>query len=173
MPPAIDIRRLTVADLPAYKRLRDAALLAHPEAFSSDAGEAAAAPPEAYRGRLGLDRPEGGVFTLAAWHGDTLAGAVSCERDTRVKIRHVVHLTAMMVDGTLVGRGIGSALLAAALEACREADGVEQVTLNVTASNVAAVRLYERCGFVRYGSLERAMRLGDRYVTKDQMVRVL
>ena len=32
-----DIRPLAVADLPTYKALRDAMLIAHPEAFTSDA----------------------------------------------------------------------------------------------------------------------------------------
>ena len=173
MAAAIVIRRLERSELAAYKQLRETMLRGHPDAFSSDAGEAEALAPDAYLGRLGLDRPEGGVFTLAAWAGADLAGAVSCERDRRLKVRHIVHLTAMMVRPDHAGRGIGRALLVAALDACRDAEGVVQVTLSVTAHNATAVRLYERAGFVRYASLERALRIGDRYVTKDQMVRVL
>lgn len=172
-PPAIDIRRLGPAELAAYKQLRDTMLREHPDAFTSDASEAATLAPQAYFGRLGLDRPEGGVFTLAAWRGAELAGAVSCERDARLKVRHTVHLNAMMVRRAHAGRGIGRALLSAALDACRAAEGVAQVTLSVTAANATAVRLYESAGFVRYSSLADAIRVDGRPLAKDQMVRVL
>ncbi len=145
----------------------------HPDAFSSDAAEAAELGPEAYLGRLGLDRPAGGVFTIAAWQGAELVGAVSGEREARRKVRHIVHLTAMMVRAPHAGRGIGRALLLAAFDACRGAEGVERITLSVTSTNVAAVRLYESAGFVRYGSLPDAMRVGDRRLTKDLMVRAV
>lgn len=44
------------------------------------------------------------------------------------------------------GRGIGRALVLAALEGFREA-GLERVTLEVTAANTPAVRLYQTLGF--------------------------
>lgn len=40
---------------------------------------------------------------------------------------------------------------------------VEEVRLAVVASNTAAVRLYARLGFRRYGLEPRALRVGDRY----------
>ena len=61
----------------------------------------------------------------------------------------------------------------AAIAATRTARGVEMLTLSVTASNLAAVRLYERAGFTRYASLPNAIKVEGRYVTKDQMVLVL
>jgi hypothetical protein len=45
--------------------------------------------------------------------------------------------------------------------------------LTVTASNAGAVRVYERAGFVRYGSLPRAIKVGEHYHAKDQMVLTL
>ena len=54
------VRRLDIADLPAYKALRDATLAAHPEAFTSDAAEERRREPSDYLQRLGLDRHDGG-----------------------------------------------------------------------------------------------------------------
>jgi hypothetical protein len=54
------IRRLEAADLPAYKLL-----LAHPEAFTSDAASEKAREPAEYLHRLGLDRREGGISSSA------------------------------------------------------------------------------------------------------------
>ncbi|CAM5797126.1 N-acetyltransferase family protein [Rhizobacter fulvus] len=169
----ITIRPLLVDELGAYKALRDTILAEHPSAFTSDAAESVGRAADSYRDRLGLDRPRGGHFTLGAWDGDTLVGAISCERENRIKVRHVGHLIGMMVRSDAQGRGVGRALLNECLAAARRAGGLEMLTLTVTAGNAPAIALYESVGFERCGSLPRAIRVGDTYYTKDQMVLVL
>jgi ribosomal protein S18 acetylase RimI-like enzyme len=171
--PEVAIRRLIGSDLPAYKVLRDTALEAYPHAFTSDADEERRKPPENYLARLGLDRYEGGHFTLGAWHQDDLVGAISCERETRLKVRHTAHLIGMMVRRESQGRGAGRALLEACIAEARLAPGLEMLTLTVTAGNLAAIGLYERAGFVRYGRLPHAIRVRDAYHAKDQMLLML
>ena len=161
------IRRLVPADLPAYKALRDEMLAAHPESFSSDPAPERA--PDSYLARLGLQRPEGGEFTLGAWQLGQLVGAVSCERDPRTKLRHIGHVIGMMVRRETQGAGIGRALLAACVAEARAADRLVMLTLTVTAGNAAAVHLYERAGFVSYGSLPRAILVDGVYHAKVQM----
>ena len=93
----VTIRPLVPADLAAYKSLRDDVLSAFPESFTSDAAPERS--PDSYLSRLGLQRPEGGEFTLGAWQMGELVGAVSCERDARTKVRHIGHIIGMMVRG--------------------------------------------------------------------------
>lgn len=169
MPELVEVRRLRALELTDYKALRDAMLAAHPEAFTSDAEAEAGKTAQSYLPRLGLDRPQGGQFTLGAWAGRTLVGAVSCERDMRLKVRHIGHLIGMMVADHAAGRGIGRALLQACIEQARAADGLELLTLSVTAGNAAAEHLYGSVGFVRYGALPRAIKLGGRYHDKHLM----
>lgn len=165
------IRRLEERDLPAYKALRDEMLAAHPEAFTSDAETEAQRPPASYRARFGLDRPAGaGQFVIGAWIGERLVGAIGCERDERVKVRHLGQLIGMMVRADVRGAGIGAALLDACIAEARRTPGMEVLTLTVTTGNVPATKLYERAGFVRCGTLPRAIRVGERYLDKDQMV---
>jgi ribosomal protein S18 acetylase RimI-like enzyme len=171
--PAVEVAPLTVADLPAYKSLRDLMLAAHPQAFTSDATTESLKPASAYSSRLGFERPEGGHFTLGAWHERRLVGAISCERDARLKVRHIGHLVGMMVRDDMQGQGIGRALLDACIARARGADGLEQLTLSVTAGNASALALYRAVGFERYGSLRRAIKLGGHYHDKEQMVLVL
>ena len=173
MPGPTSIRRLVPADLAAYKQLRDTMLAAHPQAFSSDASEGRTRPPESYLSRLGLDRPAGGEFTLGAWEGPRLVGAIGCERDRRLKVRHIGHLIGMMVRDEMQGQGLGRALLAECIAEARRAHGLEMLTLSVTADNLPAIRLYQRAGFTRYGSLPRAVCVDGRYHAKDQMVLAL
>jgi len=162
------IRSMLEPDLLAYKALRDAMLAAHPEAFTSDAETEGRRDLASYRNRLA----GGGatLFTLVALDDGRLVGALTCEREPRLKVRHMAHLVGMMVADSHRGRGIGRALLAAAIARLKALPDLAQVTLSVTAGNHAAIGLYESQGFVRYGCLPDAIRLADgRSLAKDLM----
>ena len=67
------------------------------------------------------------------------------------------------------GRGVGLALIEAAVERSRAA-GIEQVHLTVSTTAQQARRLYERAGFVRVATREGAMKDGARYLDEELMV---
>jgi RimJ/RimL family protein N-acetyltransferase len=166
--PDLSIRALREADLPAYKALRDHALAHHEEAFTSDAPTEALRTAASYAGRLGGDG--GDSFTLGAFRGDRLVGAITCERDPRIKVRHIGHVVGTMVHAEEMRRGVGAVLLDTLIARATADDELHQLTLTVTAGNDAAERLYARAGFVRYGTLERAIRVGGRFLDKHHMV---
>jgi len=168
VPEPVAIRRLAPPDLAAYKALRDEMLFAHPEAFTSDAAAEARKEPAEYLQRLGVGRRDGGHFTLGAWRGRKLVGAIGCERETRVKVSHVGHVIGMMVRPEARGQGIGRTLLEAAIAEARRA-GLETMTLTVTAGNASAVALYQGSGFVAWGTLPRALKIGVQYHDKLHM----
>lgn len=167
----VQIRSMREPDLLAYKALRDAMLAGHPEAFTSDAETECQRDLSSYRNRLAGGSNGGTLFTLVALDDARLIGAITCEREPRLKVQHIAHLIGMMVSDTHRGRGIGRALLAAAIARLKETPGLAQVTLSVTAGNRAAIGLYESQGFTRYGCLPDAIRLADgRRLSKDLMV---
>lgn len=167
----VSIRPMREPDLLAYKALRDAMLAGHPEAFTSDAETESQRDLASYRSRLAGGSNGGTLFTLLALDGARVVGALTCEREPRRKVQHIAHLVGMMVADTHRGRGIGRALLAATIARLQATEGLAQVTLSVTASNRAAVGLYESVGFTRYGRLLDAIRLPDgRRLDKDLMV---
>jgi RimJ/RimL family protein N-acetyltransferase len=51
--------------------------------------------------------------------------------------------------------------------------GLEQLDLTVTEGNDAARTLYARSGFVEWGRLPRAVRIGQQYLAKVHMARPL
>jgi len=65
---------------------------------------------------------------------------------------HVAEL-GMMVHDDHTGRGIGRALLDALVEAAFDWHDLRRLQLQVLHDNAAAIRLYERAGFVREGIL--------------------
>jgi RimJ/RimL family protein N-acetyltransferase len=164
-----ELRRLTEADLPAYKALRDTLLASDPSAFTSDAEQDRARSSQSYLSRLGLDRVDGGVFVLGAWQGQTLLGSIACEREQRVKIWHIGHVIGMMVLPEARGQGLGRRLVQACIAQARATPGLEMLNLSVTAGNPGAVHLYLQAGFVRYGCLQRAIKVDGRYHDKDLM----
>jgi RimJ/RimL family protein N-acetyltransferase len=166
--PALTVRELTAHDLVAYKALRDHALAHHEEAFTSDAQTEARRSAQSYASRLGTDAAGG--FTLGAFRGDVLVGAVTLERDPRTKVRHVGHVIGTMVHADEIGRGVGRALIDALIERATADDELQSLTLTVTAGNAAAERLYARAGFTVFGTLPRAIRVGDRFFAKQHMV---
>jgi ribosomal protein S18 acetylase RimI-like enzyme len=164
------IRAMAEPDLLAYKALRDAMLAGHPEAFTSDAETESQRDLASYRNRLAGGSNGGTLFTLVALDNARLAGALTCEREARSKVQHIAHLIGMMVSDTHRGRGIGRALLVAAIAKLKATPGLAQVTLSVTSTNRAAIGLYESQGFTRYGCLPDAIRLPDgRSLNKDLM----
>ena len=170
MAPELLVRSLDADDLPAYKTLRDEMLALHAEAFTSDAATERAKPAAGYRSRLADPAGDPARFTLGAWTGHRLVGAISCERDERLKVRHIAHLVGMMVRAEARGRGVGRTLLDACIARAKQVRELEMLTLTVTSSNAAAVALYEGAGFQRYGRLVHAIKLGDTYHDKDLMV---
>jgi RimJ/RimL family protein N-acetyltransferase len=67
------------------------------------------------------------------------------------------------VDERHRGRGIGRALIEAAIEQA-ELDGIRKLTLRVLGRNAPALALYAACGFVEEGRLRDAFLLEGEYV---------
>lgn len=76
---------------------------------------------------------------------------------------HVIEIHGLAVDPGVVRRGIGGALLDAAIAEAR-ARGARRVTLRVIGANLAARRLYESRDFVVQGILREEFRTAAGYV---------
>jgi RimJ/RimL family protein N-acetyltransferase len=76
---------------------------------------------------------------------------------------HVLMLHGLAVDPARQGRGVGRALVAAALADAR-GRGARRLRLRVLGHNAAARRVYEACGFVVEGVLREEFVLDGRYV---------
>ena len=65
------------------------------------------------------------------------------------------------------GRGIGTALITEIIEASR--GKFESIELTVLSSNKTAVKLYEKFGFRKIGTIPNAVKRGGRYFDEDLM----
>jgi RimJ/RimL family protein N-acetyltransferase len=104
--------------------------------------------------------PHAAVFVAEAAEG--IVGRLSVGRDPHPASHHVADV-GLMVARSHRRRGVGSALLEAAVEWARSR-GVHKLELHVFPHNEAAILLYERFGFEREGFRKRHYRRPDGYV---------
>jgi ribosomal protein S18 acetylase RimI-like enzyme len=164
------IRRLVTADAQAYRALRLRGLAENPDAFTSSYEAEAAAPLARIEARLAADGPDA-VF--GAFVDGLLAGVLGLAREPRAKGHHRATVFGMYVAPEFSRRGIGRALVRHLVDAASREPGLEQLVLTVTQTNVAARLLYESEGFRSFGVEPRAIRVGERYLDKNHMVRFL
>jgi RimJ/RimL family protein N-acetyltransferase len=91
-----------------------------------------------------------------------IVGRLSIARDQHPASRHVADL-GLMVAMSHRRRGIGTGLLEAALDWARHSE-VRKLELHVFPHNEAAIRLYEKFGFVHEGYRRGHYRRGNEYV---------
>ena len=91
-----------------------------------------------------------------------IVGRLSVARDQHPASRHVADL-GIMVAATHRRRGIGTALLKAAVDWAEKAE-VRKLELHVFPHNTGAIQLYERFGFVQEGYRHQHYRRGDELI---------
>lgn len=103
----------------------------------------------------------GNVPQFVAVHGDRVVGWCDISPERHEGFGHSGRL-GMGVLKEYRSRGIGTRLIAAAMDAARER-GLERIELEVFASNRPAIGLYEKMGFVVEGIKRKARKLDGTY----------
>jgi ribosomal protein S18 acetylase RimI-like enzyme len=85
---------------------------------------------------------------------------------------HVIQVQGLAVHPDARRRGVAASLLDAAEETLRER-GARKLTLRVLSTNPAAIRLYERHGFEREGTLLEEFCINGRFVDDVMMAKKL
>ena len=152
-------------------RAEDAAPLAAIDAVTWTAATSPAGLPTELRPffRDGEDPADTLVATLA----DAVVGYAKLRNTLPTPSHaHVLEINGLAVDPDAAGKGIGGALVEAAVaEAARR--GARKLTLRVLGTNAVARRLYARCGFVEEGVLRDEFVLDGRFVDDVFMARFL
>jgi L-phenylalanine/L-methionine N-acetyltransferase len=114
---------------------------------------------ELWQQRLGTRRE--GFHSLVACEDEVVLGQVGIDVFASPRRRHVANI-GLGVSEEARRRGIGSALVEAAVELCTGWLGVTRIELEVYTDNTAAISLFERHAFEVEGrALGYALRAGD------------
>ncbi|KGR76166.1 GNAT family N-acetyltransferase [Ureibacillus sinduriensis] len=164
----MNIRILTEADAQNYQTLRLRALQTNPESFGSTYEREVHFTIEQVEERI---RQAEDRFVLGAFQEDgSLMGIVLLMRELDRKSKHKATIYGMYTAPEVRGQGVGKALLIEIINRANDFDGVEQIHLQVIATNESAKKLYKSLGFETYGVEPRALKDGDRYFDEELMV---
>ncbi|GHF47771.1 ribosomal protein S18 acetylase RimI-like enzyme [Deinococcus metalli] len=164
--PGAVVRVLTAADAPAYRAVRLAALRSDPLAFLTTADEFAARPLDSVAARL---EPTERTVTLGAFVDGALVGLLTLAREEAAIMAHRVNVYGVSVAPGARGRGVGDALVRAAIAHVRAWPGVATLNLAVMDTQGSARRLYERHGFRVWGRQPDAVRRDGLVLAEDWM----
>jgi len=165
----MEVRILTEADGEAFWNIRLRALRDDPESFGSSYEEILE------RGIAGATQslrkrdtsPDDATF--GAFEGGTLVGIAGFRREEEVKKRHKGVIWGMYVPREMRGKGIGKALLQAAIAYAKTLPHLEQINLAVVLTSREARQLFISLGFETYGLERHALKLHDRYFDHELM----
>ncbi|MCD6026152.1 MAG: GCN5-related N-acetyltransferase [Solimicrobium sp.] len=152
----MNIRLLNSDDITIYREFRIQAIHESPHSFGESAVEVTKKSLASFSAQL---QSHGrGDFVLGAFDEAThLTGVVGFYRAIPSNLSHKGTLWGMYVAPGKRHQGIGSTLVTAAIERAGNLPGILSINLCVTASNVAARRLYESKGFQVYGIEPKAL----------------
>jgi putative acetyltransferase len=126
--------------------------------------------PEIWRKRLA--EPERGLVLLLACHESEPIGMAGLHTNPdQPRLRHSARL-GMTVRDDWQGKGVGTALMKAALDLADNWLNLERLELDVFCDNEPGVRLYRKFGFETEGTLRRLAFRDGRFVDGFLMARL-
>jgi ribosomal protein S18 acetylase RimI-like enzyme len=155
-------------------RLADQAALTELDAiaWSPESGFPSAMAPDQREATFFDARNPPEAFLVAELNG-RVVGYIRFRPPTKLpENAHVVQVQGLAVHPDARRRGVAARLLEAAEETLRER-GTRKLTLRVLSTNQSAIRLYERHGFVREGTLLEEFCINGRFVDDVMMAKML
>lgn len=163
-------RRLTADDAEAYFALRLHALQDAPTASWASYDEERQLSLASIAARL----PCAGVqASFGLFLQGALAGIASLKHDDSDKIRHRANLWGVYILPQARGQGAARQLIAALIDHAARVPQLRQLTLVVSCTNAAAVRLYSSLGFIMTGMERDSIFVDGAYHDELRMVKFL
>jgi L-phenylalanine/L-methionine N-acetyltransferase len=112
------------------------------------------------------------AYLLVAGTGEEILGALTLKTWADPAFRHKGEIGRVAVDQSRSGRGVGSRLMAVAIDLADNWFNLIRLELLVRADNPAAIQLYRKFGFVEEGMLRAYGYRNGRYIDCMAMARI-
>jgi aminoglycoside 6'-N-acetyltransferase len=113
-----------------------------------------------------FDEPESQRFAIVV--DGEIAGLIQCGDDSYEDNRHAY--VDIFLGDDFAGRGIGTEAVRQITRLLVDEHGYRRITLDPAVENEAAIRSYEKAGFRRVGTLERASRDHESAGWRDELL---
>lgn len=158
----IIVRKLTAADMAAYREARLYCLKTYPDKFGSIYEE------EVQKEKLFfeecLENKDCDSFIFGAIGNEECIGLCGFVPEKRKRTKHRGEIIQMFVHEKYQRQGIGEQLLSATIQEAFKNLAIEQITLGVVSANTAAIELYKKLGFIEYGFLKHYFKTETGYI---------
>lgn len=128
--------------------------------------------PSAEIWRKRLAEPAEGVFSLVACAGSDVIGHLSLHTFPSTPRRRHVGRIGMAVRDDWQGKGVGTALMQAAIDLAENWLNLSRLEVEVFTDNEPAIRLYQKLGFSIEGTMVRFAFRNGQYVDAYMMARL-
>jgi RimJ/RimL family protein N-acetyltransferase len=162
----IVIREANVADAASFRELRLEALQDSPVAFSADYQKNLNHPAKHWEELLSPHPDESAMF-IGEFEGKLIA-MTGVMRGNAPKTRHSAWIWGVYVTPVWRGLHIAEEIIRSCIEWAK-ARNVVLAKLGVAAVNQPAIRCYQRCGFIVYGTEPRAVFVDGKYYDEHLM----
>lgn len=160
---------MSAGDWKIYKELRLEALAQNPEAFGDSCEEAFRLSDEEWKKEL--ENPKS--YLLVAKDGDAEFAMVAAYQEDNVKMQHMAYVWGVYVRKTHRRQGFGQKLMEALIAELVKNKEIEKIDLNVNASQISAVSLYQKLGFEIAGTLHKELKVDGKYYDEYLMEKFL
>lgn len=101
------------------------------------------------------------IIIIAELNGE-IAGLANISANNKPRQKHIGEL-GITVQKDHWGKGIGTKMMQAMIEWAKASGVIRKINLSVQANNEAAIKLYEKCGFEKEGTLKRDLYLNGQF----------
>ncbi|WP_434361986.1 GNAT family N-acetyltransferase [Parasalinivibrio latis] len=155
----MEYRKLEVSDWEQYKELRLLSLVQSSESFENSFEDESTLRNEQWIGRVTATQS---AFIIGAFDGDVLIGVAGFAQALKDKIKHKSYLWGVFVKQEYRGQYIANDMLSKLVHIAFQHTDISQIQLTVTAENEAAIALYKKLGFRKYGTEVDALRVSGK-----------
>lgn len=165
----MEVRKLTETDAEAFWNIRLRALRDNPESFGASFDEflergIAGVAQGLRKNAIAPDDVTFGAFER------NIMGIAGFRRESEAKKHHKGVIWGMYVPAELRGKGVGKALLEAAIAYAKTLPDLEQINVSVVLTSKEAHNLFKSVGFATYGLEKRALKLHNKYFDQELMM---
>lgn len=104
-----------------------------------------------------------GDFIVGAFLRGELVGVAALYHESYEKLSHKATIGSLYVKPQYRKMGIATKLLNEVVQRAKDAEGIRHINLSVITTNISAVKLYEKLGFVSYGNEPNSVYVNGAY----------